>query len=236
MQKDWSVIQQTPLNQLLGATRSRIISEVRIEHYMTDTSQIIPTDASLAGDAHVTSADGNAAVSPDSLTLSELNQMLGKNFPDKATALKSVGDTFKFVGKRTEDIKRELAGLTGETIQDATTTTATSTGDSALVKTLKNDMFYLSNPQYKDQRALIESLSGATGDPAEVVAGKVFKDIFEKIQAADTISGSRSVVSSNNRIGTDTTVITEAVAAANAGSKTDAADILAKNIREQMGN
>ena len=57
------------------------------------------TDSTLPGATHVEASGGQAAVA-DTLSLAELNTLLGKDFKDKATALKAVKDTFSYIGRQ----------------------------------------------------------------------------------------------------------------------------------------
>lgn len=194
------------------------------------------TDNSLAGATHVDAADGAAAV--PSLPLAELNTILGKDFKDTGTALKALKDTQAFVGKRKEDIAAEVRAELGNTSGNASSSSnANSSSTSALestVKSLQEDIFYTQNPQYKDLRESIK-LMGA--NPADVVATEAFKKIFVKVQAADEVEKTRSVVSSNQRLAQSKTHTESAVAVANARGTTtdDVAASLVGGIREEFG-
>src|SRR5438105_10215182 len=77
--------------------------------------EIVTTDQSLAQGADVTPGDGSGADSQnvESLTLDELNQVLGKNFPSKEAALKSVKDTYSYVGS-VGQLKQRITTLEGQ--------------------------------------------------------------------------------------------------------------------------
>ena len=124
----------------------------------------------------------------DALTLAELNQALGKNFPNKEAAIKAYKDTFSYVGKKQEDIEREvLAKVNGPSTD-------------ALAKELaqiKKDMFYKDNPQFAPYRATIDKIGG---NPSDVVNDPSLKEIFEKAQGFDQSQNLRTVLESNPRI------------------------------------
>ena len=63
-----------------------------------------------ASQLNAAGADGTVQNVPatDGMTLSEINAALGKNFPNKEAALKSFKDTFSYVGKKVEDVKKEV--------------------------------------------------------------------------------------------------------------------------------
>jgi DNA uptake protein ComE-like DNA-binding protein len=178
------------------------------------------TDDSLSDDTHVESADGESAVSnADTFSLSELNSSLGKTFKDKDSALKAVKDTFSFVGKRTE------------TQAQSTPAVDTNAASKEELQTLKKELFFSTHPQFKDQRALIESL----GDPAEVVERPEIKALFEKVKVADDIEQKKSVVHSSPHLAQTSDAIDKAIQVANAtGSKEMTADILATAINDQF--
>lgn len=185
-------------------------------------SQDNPTDETLSGDAQLTPADGEAAVSPDTLTLADLNSLLGKDFKDVETAKKALKDTQSYVGKKKEDIAAEVLANNAPAPQDSNL--------ESEFKALKNDLFFTQNPQYKEYRSLIESM----GTPAEVVESDAFKPIFEKVKAADEAEQNKSVVHSSPRIAQDKSVMDEAVKTANSAGATleDVASVFAKSIVE----
>lgn len=178
-----------------------------------------PTDTNLSGAAHVDAADGGAAVA-DTLSLAELNQYLGKDFKDKATALKAVKDTFSFVGKK---------------IETAAPSVQPDPELKAKVQSLEEEVFYANHPEYKDHRDVIKALGG---NPAEVVGTDVFKGIFEKAKVADDVQKRQSVLNTNQRIAQAPSLNEDATKKANevGSSASDVASVFAKQIVEAMGN
>jgi len=172
------------------------------------------TDTTLSDAAHVTAADGNAAVAP-ALTLAELNSTLGKDFKDVPTALKALADTQSYVGKKM-----------------AAVNPAPDNNLKSELDSLKSEVFYASNPQYKGHEAIINAMGS---NPSEVVNNEAFKTYFEKAKVADEVTNSKSVLSSNARLSQVQTVLTEAVAVTNARGSTneDSALVFARAINAQ---
>lgn len=197
------------------------------------TTETHTADPELGG-AHATPAGGETTVPDDSnLTLDELNQFLGKDFKDKDSALKSLKDTQSFVGKRREDIEAEVRSALAAPVTPAP---VAPPGDAPATKSevqsLKNDLFYEANPQFKEHRALIERLGD---NPAEAVELPEFKAVFEKVQIADEGAQRRSIVSSSPRLAQAKSVTDNAIAIANARgtSGDDVALELAKGINDE---
>lgn len=182
------------------------------------------TADTLADGAHVTPADGGAAASPDTFTLAEMNQFLGKDFKDKDSALKAIKDTNTYVGKRKEDIAAELQKNNVAAPQDDSL--------KQTVQQLNNRLFFSENPQFKGYEALIAKMGG---DPAEVVGSEEFKSVFEKVKVADEVEQKKSVVSSSPRLAQTQSVVDNAIQVANARNSTieDVAMALARGINSE---
>lgn len=110
--------------------------------------------------ADVTTPDGEQGTVDtvvETLTLEELNEHLGKRFKTKEGALKSLKDTYSFVGKPKE---------------------ATSTED---VQSLKTEMFFLKNPDYAGKmKPVLETFAKANGISLEEASQlKDFKETHE---------------------------------------------------------
>lgn len=149
-------------------------------------------DASLAGGAAAPKGTDTTVDAKDSLSLSEINTLLGKNYPDKDTALKSVKDTFSWVGKKLDAA--------------APTTDPAIAGE---LRAIKNDLFYAKNPQY-DTPEYREVISKMGENPADVVGSATFKSIFDKTSGYDKIQKTKTVLESNPRIGAVRNKMTEA--------------------------
>lgn len=129
----------------------------------------------------------------NSIELAKLNEMLGKDFKDVDTALKSIKDTQSFVGKKMEAVK-------DPTIEEKL---------DNLEKQLNESNFYRENPQYdnEDARNLIKELGG---NPTEVIEKDIFKNTFEKISAYNKSQESKSILHNSSRLGQVSTKMDEA--------------------------
>lgn len=138
-------------------------------------------------ETHVISPDDKGTVGnvsdANNLILDELNSLLGKNFKDKATALKSVKDTYSYVGKRKEDITKELSSGTENVTKE--------------LKEIKSNMFFDKNPDYVQYRSLMEKMGD---NPVDVANMPEFKGIFEKAVGYDKNQNLKSVLVSNPRL------------------------------------
>jgi hypothetical protein len=191
------------------------------------STQDNPTPDPLPGEPQLSPAGGEpGAVDTTALSLAELNQYLGKDFKDVPSALKSLKDTQAFVGKRKEDIEKEVRASLGGT------PTPPPASVSPEVQSLSEEVFYLKNPQFKGYENIIRKMGS---NPAEVVESEEFKSVFEKGKVADEVARSKSVAPSNSRLGSAGSLHDEAVKTANATHSTEAtADVLARGIAEEL--
>ena len=132
--------------------------------------------------------------SVDTLSLKEINEHLGKTYKDKESALKSLKDTFSFVGKKIE----QAAPVASESNNDV----------AKQLKEMKTDLFYSKNPDYEPYRGVISKMGE---NPADVVQTPEFKDVFVKAAGYDKIQKSKTVLESNPRIGMVRNKQTEAI-------------------------
>lgn len=167
----------------------------------------------FTGENEFVSSDSARSVadSSDSLTLAELNTLVGRDYKDKATALKSLKETYSTVSKigklepQVEKLKVQL-----------------SEKDSALgeIKQIKEQLFYSENPQYKPYK---ETISAMGGNPSEIVEKDAFKKIFTDLSAYEKTKNAQSVLVSNPRIGQAKTRLDEAKEMSLKGQYTNAA-------------
>lgn len=137
-------------------------------------------------------------VATEALTLEELNKSLGKNFTDKASAIKAFKDTFSYVGK----LGQEVAQLK----QKVNTPT-----DVVTRAELETELFYKDNPQYAEHRDLLEAIAMKNGIGArDAVQHPSFAKVFEKAQGYDKSQAMKSVLESNPRLGSARTKMQEA--------------------------
>ena len=165
-----------------------------------DNENIIPEAVPDASQLNAADAQGTVgSVSADGMTLSELNKHLGKNFPNRDSALKAIKDTFSYVGKKIEDVKKEVIA-----------STANDNRLDQLAKELaeeRKERFYLQNPQYKSARAVIEKFGG---NPSQVVDSAEFKEVFTKISGYDESQKLKTVLESNPRLSSSRDNLTKA--------------------------
>jgi hypothetical protein len=192
-----------------------------------DQDEFVTSEESLAGEDNVASADGSAADSnAANLSLEELNQVLGKNFPSKEAALKSVKDTFNYVGS-VGQLQKELKDLKSSTPGADVTEKVTS-----LEQRLKETEFYSEHPDLKEHKDLIRKFGS---DPAQAVADPEFQKVLTAVKTAAESEKSKSVIHSNSRLGQVTDRTAEARAAMDAGDTDKAQKLAAQNVLEAAG-
>ena len=129
----------------------------------------------------------------DALSLTELNALLGKNYPTKEAAMKSVKDTFSFVGKKVEPKIDPSQFISREQYE--------------------NDMFYSKNEDFNkpELKQIIDAMAKAQGiKPQDVVASDTFKAVFSKVKGYDESQNVRSVLETNPRLSSSRDSLTQA--------------------------
>lgn len=184
------------------------------------------TDPSLTQDTVVTdvgSGDGATAVetgTEPSIPLSKLKETLGKDFSDPETALKSIKDTYSYVGKAGQ----EKAALE-QKLKD--------TGNFVSKDQYETDMFYKDNPNLAASRDLIDSVAKAKGvSVREAVNDPSLKSTLEKVQGYEEVQKSKSVLQSNPRIAASTDKLSKARDLASAGKSDEAGYLAAAAVLE----
>lgn len=205
---------------------------------------VIPTD-SIPEEAHVTSSEGKSA-DESQLSLEKLNEFLGRDYRDVDTALKSVKETYDFIGKRDDlrqslekvmeakgwDEKTALNNLQNLMSTQEEVTPAPQGQDNNEVSELKKqlamkdaqyaeDRFFDKNPQYENIKNIIKPLkqSGEFKDLSwdEFKDTDVVKTTFEAFSTANEAQSKKSVVESNPRLGAASDKLTNARVALEAG-------------------
>ncbi len=180
---------------------------------MNENQDNTPSNLS-PGATHVDVSGGAENVDSATLTLAEINALLGRTYLTKDSALKGLQETYSFVGKK-------IAAAAPAAPQE-------SYASAQDVKTLQEDLFYSQNPDYREYRKTIAMMGG---NPAEVVNSEAFKILWDKVKVADDASKKKSVVSSSPRLAQTQTVVDEAIKVANATQGVSAtADVLARAI------
>lgn len=188
------------------------------------------TDETLTQDTvetDVGSGAGESAVETVTepvIPLSKLKETLGKDFSDPDTALKSIKDTYSYVGKvgqvakEKEELQKKLAETAGNYI----------TKDQ-----YDADMFYKDNPVYAANRDLIDSVAKAKGiHVREAVNDPSLKATLEKVQGYEEVQKSKSVLQSNPRIAASTDKLAKAKEMAVPGNTDAAAALAAQAVME----
>lgn len=148
------------------------------------------TDETLTGEAQdVPSSDGQAAespvVAPEGITLKEIEQSLGKKFPNKEAALKSWKDTLSYIGR-----PKEAPVQAGDDVANEV---------ASIKQQLQVTQFYADNPEY-NSKEVKEIIAELGGNPEAVVNTKAFKIAFEAIKSRNEADSSKSVLHSNSRV------------------------------------
>lgn len=170
-------------------------------------------DESQLNSAEVDSADG------DAIHLAKLNEFLGKDFKDVDTALKSVKDTFSYVGRqdsvRTAVKQAMEATGKGETevltaIQKLMTETNSPSGDFITKEQYAEDLFFNGKPELSAVKDIIKPLKASSEEFKgmswnDFVKNDRIASIVDTFRVAEDFRSSKSVVETNPRIGSATT-------------------------------
>lgn len=127
----------------------------------------------------------------DGMTLVEINQLTGKTFPSKEAALKSIRDTYSYVGKKKEDVRAEVLAE-----QSLTNDIKPLTKE---LEEMRKERFYDKNPQYATPE-LRDYIDAKGGKPEDVVNSENFKKLIVKVSSYDESQKLRTVLESNPRI------------------------------------
>lgn len=167
-----------------------------------NTSKELANDSAIV-DESVASKETVSSEAGENVSLKEINEYLGKNYKDKGSALKSLKDTFSFVGKKVE----KSAEVESSDVKSK------SGGDdfARRIKEMKEQLFYSENPDYKPYKGLISKMGE---NPADVVGLPEFKDVFDKASSFDKNQTKKNVLESNPRIGVVRNKLKEATEAA----------------------
>lgn len=156
-------------------------------------------DGGNQSDANGTVSEGGAEL----LDLSELNQLLGKNFPTKDAALKSIKDTFSYTGQ-VGQLRAEIDRLkqSGSSASQAPNDGELMSTVRALKEQLEETTFFSERPELKEYQSTLRELRVSTGKSmSELANSDAIKPLFEKALAQDAAAKKRSVLESNPRLG-----------------------------------
>jgi hypothetical protein len=184
----------------------------------TDTTLNTLPDESQLNSAEVKSADG------DAIHLAKLNEFLGKDFKDVDTALKSVKDTFSYVGKQ-DSVRQAVKQVMEKTGKDETAVLSAfekimsennaPQGDFITKEQYAEDMFFGAKPELSVVKDIIKPLKTSSDEFKAMSWGDFVKNdkiasIVDTFKVAEDYRSSKSVVESNPRIGSATTKLQSA--------------------------
>lgn len=155
------------------------------------------------------------------LSLDELNETLGKQFKDKETALKSLKDTFTYVGKKVDQVEQELKSKGFISKND-----------------LETVLFYRDNPEYQSYKEIIDAFASKQGVPVtEAVKSEALSGLFAKARQADQYNNTQSVIQTNPRLAESRSSLDRARDAVNKSGKTEEVEsLVAKAVLDAYGS
>lgn len=147
--------------------------------------EVNPTEVTQTDDSQLKSAVGNEAVTqPESLTLTEINEITGMSYKTKEAALKSIKDMKSMAGK--------AADLSGKPDDIARLT--------AQVEELTEREFLARNPQAETNLEVLKLIAKGAGVSLQQAAElPQFKSLVET-QSGSVAINKRTIAGSNNRV------------------------------------
>lgn len=152
-----------------------------MDEHLTNGAQPGDAGTSSSGGAQAGSEGSNPSEDGSSLTLTEINQLLGKQYKDKTSALKSLKDMSSMAGKAAD-----LGGRKEE-----------STGAlEERMKALELDAYFARNPDHEANREILEALALKNNTTIQKAADlEVYKELSKRASKPEK----RTVVESKNR-------------------------------------
>lgn len=193
------------------------------------------TQTNIPDDVHVASADaggavGSAADQEFTIKASDLKAVLGKDFKDPESALKSIKDTYSYVGKAGQ-AEKELNEIRSRA--NGATTPSEITDLKNQMKQVNDNLWFEQNPQFKSARSLIQRMGD---DPRAVVESPEFKDVFIKVQGYDENQKLKTVLESNPRLASSSDKLTKARdIAMKRGRQGEAGELATQSVMEAYG-
>jgi hypothetical protein len=163
----------------------------------------------------VPGADGGSTDNPNALSLEELNSYLGKNFKDKDTALKSLKDTYRYVGNPTVDALSQKLGAPQEQVAEALKTLMSTQPAGMTQEQYQEDRFFDKNPDLEELRPQLSRLRSSDPEASkqswsEFIKSPLVAPLVEKVKGYNEIQGRKSVLESNPRLGAVSDKLSEA--------------------------
>ena len=159
-----------------------------------------PTDDTQVDASQLNATTGDEAESVvDSLTLAEINELTGKDYKNRDSALKSITDMSKQAGKAA-DLEGKLREALEQPKEDAVAATPDSEVESLkqTVVSLQEDSFFAQNPSHAENRDLLKALAKAENTSLiDAVNLPAYKNVMDKLESTPQ---QRTVAASNNRV------------------------------------
>lgn len=189
-------------------------------------SDEVTTLDTLTDGADVTPTAGEGADNA-SISLEEIKSILGKEFKDKDTALKSIKDTYKYVGA-TGQVKPTLEAVKAKLgTDDAGVISAlnqlmenpTPSADNFVSRDqYMEDMFFKENSNLAELREPLRAIKNASDSNKSMewsafVGSDTVKPLVEKVQGYNEAQSKKSVLETNPRLGVATDALGKARAA-----------------------
>lgn len=192
------------------------------------------TPQTLPDGSQLNPADGGGADQTGSISLAQLSDVLGKDFKDVDGALKSIKDTFGYVGSQaqyTEKIGALAASLgtdeagvlsTIETLMEEINNGGGEGNDTPVVVpqdggqyVTKEDLFFMNHKEISDLRDVltpIKNSNDATRDMPwdQFVGTDTAKKVIEPITRDRDAQGRNSILDSSPRLGSAVDRVTQA--------------------------
>lgn len=157
-----------------------------------------------------TFVEGDTNVESNALTLEQLNEKLGTQYPDMDKALAGLKETKNYVGK---------AGTVEKENQALKAALNGQGGDFITKDQYEQDMFYSKNSDLEPYKDIINARAKELNlRPADAVENDAsLKQTLEKLRGFDKTEGAKSVLMSNQRLGQSDDKMEKAKEAAKTG-------------------
>lgn len=190
-------------------------------------SEDINTPEAVPSEPHVSSEEGGGA--DNGITLEKLTEVLGKEFKDADSALKSIKDTYGYVGSQAQyrekmtslaqqlgtdetGVLNALQALAGPQKSEVKADVKTPSGDYVPRSQYEQDQFFASNKELSGLKEILIPLKNANPEMSwsDLVKQPHVEQLIEKDKAYSEIQDKKSVVESNPRIGAASDKVNEA--------------------------
>lgn len=192
------------------------------------------TPETLPDGSQLNPADGGGADRTGSISLDQLSEVLGKDFKDVDGALKSIKDTYGYVGSQaqyTEKISALASALntdeqgvlsTIETLMEEINNGAGGGNDAPVVVpqdggqyVTKEDLFFMNNKEIADLRDVLTPLKNANDATRDMpwdqfVASDTAKKVIEPIIGYREVQSRNSILDSSPRLGSAVDKVSQA--------------------------